>query len=455
MVPVCSQNLFESAISGGNNLSGNEHVAIGGFVRTAAYLARTPGDEIPYMQSTYAQVGLLMHASMGKWSTAKADIRFRYGNEWEENLSEMEIREAWVDLSAGIAGLRAGKLIAPWGKATLFNPVEKITPVDPILRSPDRDEMNMGVWALQGRLHLGDFMKLTGTWKPLYRASTLLIDPVPLPGYVSFLEPDFPGMELSNGSYGVRWDLYAPALDASLYWFDGYSHWPGIAFDTLSLDPGSMEPESLQLFEKAYRIRMAGMDLAVPVGAWIIRAEGAWQQSVDSYEDHACIPFPEIAYCGEIERSGTFLTFIGGYYGKYILDYTPPLAEPALDAGLEQFNQLMTGGFSLNGELINTMIEKKIGAFNRLYNYQLEECYHTAFMVLKGNFWHERLEPALSLIGHVTTQEWMIQPQISYRPLDGLSIIAGFSGLFGKKGTLYDLAGPVLNAGYLSLKIQF
>ena len=32
---------------------------------------------------------------------------------------------------------------------------------------------------------------------------------------------------------------------------------------------------------------------------------------------------------------------------------------------------------------------------------------------------------------------------------------AGYAGLYGPENSLYDLVGPVLNAGYLSLKISF
>ncbi len=75
----------------------------------------------------------MLKAKAGSVATAKADIRFRFGSEWQEGFSDMEIREAYVDLQTGAAGFRFGKLISPLGKGSVFNPVDKITPTDPTM----------------------------------------------------------------------------------------------------------------------------------------------------------------------------------------------------------------------------------------------------------------------------------------------------------------------------------
>ncbi|MCK4747727.1 MAG: hypothetical protein KAT15_11845, partial [Bacteroidales bacterium] len=277
--PVHTQSLFESSQSVNHEMEVSNTLSLGGFIRSAVNLATIPENDNKYMQAGYGQAGLLLNAKAGEWASAKADIRFRYGTEFEQSIAELDIREVYVDLSAGPAGLRMGKLIAPWGKATLFNPTDKITPLDPTVRSPEEDDIYQGIWAMQGRISLGPSMKLTATWKPLYQSSVLLIDPVPMPEYVHFLGTGFPGLELNQGSYGIRYDIYTPVLDGSIYWFDGYHHWPGIGFDSFILDTVTMNPEALNIREMAYRIRMLGLDLSVPVGSWILRTEGAWQQS--------------------------------------------------------------------------------------------------------------------------------------------------------------------------------
>ncbi len=132
---AASQGLFESSLSGDADDAGNKNLSIGGFIRSALYLGNTPEEENLYLQSVYGQAGLLLKAKAGTVATAKADIRFRFGSEWQEGFSELEIREAYVDLQTGPAGFRFGKLISPWGKGSVFNPVDKITPLDPTVRS--------------------------------------------------------------------------------------------------------------------------------------------------------------------------------------------------------------------------------------------------------------------------------------------------------------------------------
>ncbi len=455
MIPAMSQGLFESSIAEGSENTGGEALTIGGFIRSAVYLGNTPLEGDPYLQSAYGQASLLLKAKAGSHATAVADIRFRYGTEWQQNISDIALREAYVDLQTGPAGFKLGKLISPWGKGSLFNPTNKLTPMDPTVRSPDPDDMNLGIWALQGSLNLGSYLKLTGTWNPLYQPGKLLIDPIPMPEYVSFLEADYPGVKLKDGNYGFRLDLRAPVMDAALYLFDGYHNWPGIAFDSFVMDTLTMEPLALNIMEKAYRIRMAGLDLSVPVGSWIFTAEGAWFQSTDAHEGVEYLPFSELSYTAEIEKSASWLTTIVGYYGKHILGFTPAVAEPILSADQEQFLPLMQGGMIITSEMIDGVIKEQVAAFNRLYNYQLKEYYHSAFILLKGNFLHDLLEISMPVTYNISTEEWMAQPSISWMPADGLRVKAGLNGFWGGENSLYDMVGPVLNAGFISMTLTF
>lgn len=453
--PVFSQGLFESSLSDTQGFNNSPSISIGGFIRSLGYIGKTPSGESPYFQSAYGQVGLQLDAKAGAWAHAYADLRLRYGSEWQREVSEIDLREIYLDIYKGPVTLKFGKMISPWGKGSVFNPVDKITPLDPTVRSPQEDDLKLAFWGLQGSINLGPYMAFTGTWKPIYQSSVLLIDPVPMPAYVNFLDQDFPGVELKEGSYGLNFDLHASALDLSVYWFEGYNHWPGIAFDSFEMDGESMEPKSLNLYEKAYKIRSLGIDFSVPAGSWLVRGEGAWQEAREAHTVYEYLPFPELSFTAEIERSGSYLTWILGYYGKYILDYEPANATPSLSPGQDQFGQLMQPDFPITPEVIDGLVGDQIGAFNRLYNYQLEEFYHTAFTVLKGNLWQDRLELNLALIYNFTAEEWIVQPAISWLPYDGLRISAGYTGLYGPENSLNDLVGPVLNAAYVSMKVSF
>ena len=452
---LAGQGLFESSLTEGSDNAGKEFLSIGGFIRSAVYIGNTPEKEDPYLQSAYGQAGLLLKAKAGSKVSAVADIRFRYGTEWQQTVSEIQLREAYVDLQTGPVGFRLGKFIDPWGKGTLFNPVNKLNPIDPTTRSPEPDDMNLGIWALQGSLNMGSYLKLTATRNPLYQTGILLIDPIPMPEYVNFLEPDYPDVTLDEGNYGIQLDLRAPAMDAALYWFDGYHNWPGIAFDSFILDSMSMEPIALNIYEKAYRIMMAGLDFSIPLGSWIFTAEGAWFQARENHENVEYLPFPELSYTAEIEKSASWLTMIVGYYGKYILDFVPAQANPELSAEQEQFLPLVEGGMNLTSEVLDAVVREQVGAFNRLYNYQLEECYHSTFLILRGDFFQSKLEISVPLIYNISTEEWIAQPSVSWMPTDGIRVKAGYSGLWGTDNSLYDLVGPVLNAGYIAMTLTF
>ncbi len=226
-IPVTSQDLFESSQSGNHESLVSSKLSLGGFIRSVAYAAHSPENDKYYLQSAYGQVGLLMDAKAGEWASARADIRFRYGSEFREPLSHAEIREAYIDLWKGPLSLRFGKMITPWGKGTVFNPVDKLTPLDPTVRSPEEDDMKLGFWGLRAGMNLGNSMKLTATWKPLYQPSILLIDPVPMPDYVNFLDPEYPGMDLSEGSYGINYDVFTSFVDFSLTGMMGITIGPG------------------------------------------------------------------------------------------------------------------------------------------------------------------------------------------------------------------------------------
>ena len=454
-LPATSQGLFESSQSGNNETLVSSNLSLGGFIRSVVYSAHSPENDKYYLQSAYGQVGLLLDAKAGEWASAKADIRFRYGSEFQEPLSQADLREVYIDMWKGPLSFKIGKMITPWGKGSFFNPTDKLTPLDPTVRSPEEDDMNLGFWGVQAGINLGHYMKLSATWKPIFQPSVLLIEPVPMPSYVNFLEPDFPGVDINQGSYGINYSLFTSLIDFSLYWYEGYHNWPGIAYDSFVMDSISMEPLALNLYEKAYEIRMAGADFSLPLGSWIFRAEGAWQQSTESTGSAEYIPFDEISYTAEIERTGSYFNIIAGYHGKYIIDYTPPVAEPSLMAGQEQFYQMLQSGYVPSGEEIDGILRNQIGAFNRLYNYQMEEYYHTLFLGLNLFLWHDQVEISLPVISYLTTREWVFQPGISYKAMDGLKISAGYSSLYGPDDSLLDMVGPTLNAAYLSVKLTF
>ena len=71
-------------------------------------------------------------------------IRFRYGTEFHEPVSRLDIREAWVQVNGRKWNFSLGQKIIKWGRCDFTNPTSKLSPLNTINRSPDREDMNMG-----------------------------------------------------------------------------------------------------------------------------------------------------------------------------------------------------------------------------------------------------------------------------------------------------------------------
>lgn len=397
----------------------------GGKLRSMMYMTTSDPNAME-LQSIYALAALNLKVKQGSYAQAYMDIRFRYGNEWQENLQEIELREAWVEIFGGPFSLKAGKVIHPWGKASFFNPSNKSCPSDPTFRSPDQDDMNLGSWQLQAKLQLGNHIKLSAFMNPLYRPGELLIGPIEFQG-IEFLEPLSPDITLSESSFGSSVDLYTSLIDISLYGFSGYHSWPGMGFDSYIFDESGTMPVGYNLRETPYRIQMAAMDFSLPLGAWILTAEASWMKSLEDWQSAEYLPMPEFSYTAEIERSGSVFSIIAGYYGKYIPNHI----------ALEDESQA------------------SVLSFNRLYYYQEEASYHSLFTNLRLNLFYDRIKAELPLVYNLTTKEWIFRPTLGWSVADGVLVQAGFTGMWGPDDSLYDIAGPVLNAAFFGLTYSF
>jgi hypothetical protein len=74
---------------------------------------------------------------------------------------------------------------------------------------------------------------------------------------------------------------------------------------------------------------------------------------------------------------------------------------------------------------------------------------------MRGTFLHDQLELEIPAVYHITTQEWIVQPSLSWMAADGIRLKAGYHGFFGPEDSLFDMIGPTLNAGYIALTLTF
>jgi hypothetical protein len=96
--------------------------SINGFIRGGGYydLNRSSGD--PYISSGFSDFGLKVESTVPSSCKAFADIRFRYGSEFNKPVSAITIREAYVQYSGRKWNISMGQEILKWGRADFTNP---------------------------------------------------------------------------------------------------------------------------------------------------------------------------------------------------------------------------------------------------------------------------------------------------------------------------------------------
>jgi len=452
-IPAHGQGLFETSIK---DESPAAESVLNGFVRSGIYIGNSVDKDIPYLQSLYGQIGLICDTKVGKSGAAYAELRFRYGDEFSKEVSEIDLREAYIDLYAGPASFRVGKQIVSWGSSSFLNPSDQFSPTNPIVRSPDPDDMKIGSWSINTKLSIAGNSSLQILWIPVYEPSVLLTEPFSFPDYITFSDPMWPAHEIRNSSYGFLYDLRSSLLDGSISFYNGYRNNPGFSLESASFNMTSFAPDEIKLYQEPFRVNSAGLNLSIPVSSYIFRTELSWMDPVDEAEDNTYLPFSELCYIGEIEQSGANVTLIAGYYGKYILSFEEPIAEPTgLTGSFPDPSTLFPPGVPINEETINTAIASQIGAFNLLYDYQLHEYYHNVYASVSIQLLNDVLKLEVPGMYNFTTKELMLRPSIEYSVTDGLLINAGISFMKGEENSLYDLVGPVINAGYLTFKVLF
>ena len=96
-----------------------------------------------------------------------------------------------------------------------------------------------------------------------------------------------------------------------------------------------------------------------------------------------------------------------------------------------------------------------MGAFNRLYNYQLRKYYHSAGIRIESDLIYGKLSPSFFSMYNFTSGDLLLIPEIKYKPADGLSITAGAEFYSGRSGSLYDIVDGFMNCVYISFRVDF
>jgi hypothetical protein len=361
-----------------SSMAGNKPVSlIYGFIRGGFYGDLKDNAGKLFVSSAFSDMGLKIESSDRKSYKAYSDVRFRYGSEFHNPVSTIYIKEAYVDLTGTKWEFSAGKKIIKWGRSDFTNPTSKLNPQNYISRSPDREDMDMGNILSSIKWYPTDFINIQAVVVPFYRSSTLLIDPIPLPDNVSINQLKGLITDKKMMSYGLKTDFHLKGIDFSASFFEGYDPMPGASLLSFSIDLSGPLPVTSTIIQMTpYKTRVVGFDFESSIGIVGLRGEAAWAAPLLSYKTHEFVPLPEVKWATGLDISSGLWRIIGEYSGKIITDFYPAPADPVLatEPDYAKLAELLAApGFD-----IQEYVRQQVGAFNRLYNYQLKKSYHSA-----------------------------------------------------------------------------
>jgi hypothetical protein len=457
---ACLFLIINQVISGQDSIAlpsgvGNEKLTLFyGFIRGGAYYDLNRGKNESVLSTGFADLAFKIETGIPSGYKAFADVRFRYGSEFRKSLKTIDLKEAYVEFIRKKWNFSLGQKILKWGRADFTNPTSKLNPQNLISRSPDREDMDMGNILLSGDWFPSKVIDIQAVIVPFYRPSVLIIDPVPLPENTSIEQINGLITDKQMLSYGFRTDLHFKGIDWGVSYFSGYDPMPGVSLTSFSLDlSGPMPVSTTKLEVRPYKTQVLGIDFETSVGPLGLRGEAAWSEPALSYKTNEYVPSEEIKWVAGFDWSPGSMRFTAEYSGKYIPRFVSATADPLI--GTEPDYAKLAEMLATPGFDINEYVRQQVGAFNRLFNYQLKKSYHSAGLRIEAELLYGKILPSVFTMYNFTSEDLMVIPELRYKPSDGLTITAGAEIFKGKKGSLYDIVNDFMNTVYVAIKVDF
>lgn len=423
---LSAQSLFESATTKDKE----KPYDLNGYVRATLYLGESADQNKADISSAYGEAAIKFSLHKQDFGDAFAEIRFRRGNEFHEELSEVNLREAYVSAYVGPFDFKLGHQIVVWGRADSLNPTNNLTPETILLRSPDEDDRRLANFFIRSYYNIHP-IRIEAIWVPVYRASYVPLDLLTLPPGVVRGENKYPGSTLDNSAYAVRLNFEFPSLDGSFSYFNGYNPRPGVSSDSISVFP-PIEP--FMIFPKAYRMSVIGGDFQMTAGEFGLRGEIGYRKPQGDYKVEFHVPNPDISYVFGIDKefSGN-LSLIVQYIGRYVFEFEDlnPIATPEVDPAM--------------------MLEEK----NRMIAHQQHELSHSFSCRAGWQLLHETLELEVVGLYNLTTEEYFLKPKMNYDIADALTFTFGAIVYGGPDNTLFGTIDEFLSAVFTELRLSF
>ncbi len=429
--------------------SQEKSVTPGGFTRGGIFLST--GDYKHDVNALFSDASLYITLDNSFNFKGFADLRIRTGQQFGDNVNGLELKEAWGMYYNKVFGLSIGKKIIKWGKTDFFTPLSKFNPVDYSFRTPDREDSDLGNIIGEFILTPSPFLKFSFVSAPLWNPSILMTRPLEIPRYISLELPW--GLSSENGfcSYGLRADFLLRGFDAGIQWFHGPDPMPGLKL--VSADFSDLMNPSIVIKGVPYIINSGGLDFEAVVSNSVIRGAVAYSKPLTEKAGNEEVPFPMLEWVAGIDLTPGDFRITAEYSGRKIFDFYESPYQPLFgrELDLAALSQLFADPSFDPDEYLRLQTE----AFNRLYNNQLEEYYHSAGLRIEAETLYGRLIPSLSGIYNFISRDLVLIPAIRYKPSDGLTLSAGLEHYSGADGGLHDITDDFMNSLFFSLRLDF
>jgi len=423
-----AQSLFEDAEA--SHKKEENPYELNGYLRSVLFIGKVPNVEEAELKSGYGEAALKLKVRKQSFGDAFAEIRFRRGYEFKRSISETNLREAYLNVYAGPFDFRIGHQIVVWGRADGLNPTDNITPKNLLVRSPDEDDRRQANFLIRSTYNHYP-LRLEAIWVPAYESSYVPIDLIPFPPGVMLIGPDYPDARIMNSAFAFRLNWEKPSFDGSLSYFNGHNPFPGISANILILAPNNL---FIEAFPKSYRLHILGADFQTTAGPYGLRGELAYRRPHQDHQRFIHIPNPDLYYIFGIDKefSGD-LNVILQYIGRHVFDFME-LERP--------INPLDIPSYELAQK-------------NRMIASQQDRLSHSLSFRIEKKLLHETMSVEVLGLIHITSDEFLLRPMLTYDIADALNVTVGGEVFAGQKNTLFDTIDSTLNSVFLELRASF
>lgn len=370
----------------------------------------------------------------GLWGGAKwvGNVRFTYdpSYDWsdyypsdvrDDQRRQFEIRETYLDLSAGDFDFRIGRQHIVWGEMVGLFFADVVSAKD--LRQfvlPDFDLLRIPQWAIRSEYFHGDFHG-EAIWLPVTTYDNIgkvgsefyPFNPTNVPGFDTVIQNDkAPPQTMGNSAFGLRGSYLKNGWDTSAFYFSTLDLTPAFRRDVIL---GSSPV--IQYTPEHKRIHQFGMTLAKDINSWaVFKAEAIYT----------------------LDRPYSTLTPTrqNGLVNQNALDYVAGVdmtAEDSTRVNLQFFQRIFT---NRDPGIFPDQVESGVTA------------------LLSTRALHPKLEPEILYVYSLSQEDWMLQSKLTWEFATNWRWVTGVDAFGGPQRGLFGQYGKK-DRGYMELRYSF